>query len=198
MAHIYGDVAMLKARVNIPDDDTSRDVLLASALDAASQGIDRACGRRFWLDETPIQRTFNPRRRLVAEVDGQLLLTDDIGSTEDMVVEVGAGASYQAVTDYETWPENALADEQPVTGLLRVFDIWAVTGMRVRITTRFGWPVVPGPVTEAALIQAQRLYRRKDSPEGVAASSEWGVVRVSRRDPDVWNLIEPYILPGFG
>jgi hypothetical protein len=29
-------------------------------------------------------------------------------------------------------------------------------------------------------------------------SAEWGVVRLSRRDPDVWNLIEPFIRPGFG
>jgi hypothetical protein len=43
-----------------------------------------------------------------------------------------------------------------------------------------------------------RLFRRKDSPEGVTGSAEWGVVRLSRRDPDVWVLIEPYILPGFG
>jgi hypothetical protein len=112
-----------------------------------------------------------------------------------MVVETGTGGSFTPSPDYETWPENALADGEPVTGLLRVFGIWAVPGMRVRITTRFGWPAVPDPVDEASLIQASRLFKRKDSPEGVAGSSEWGVVRVSRRDPDVWNLIEPYILP---
>jgi hypothetical protein len=198
VANEYGTVELLKSRLNIDPDDTSRDGLLQSALGAASRGIERACGRRFWLDPAPVTRVFNPRRRLVREVDGELFLTDDIGSTDDMVVEVGSGTSYTAVTDYETWPENALADGKPVSGLLRVFGIWAVPGMRVRITTRFGWPADPDPVTEASLIQAARLFRRKDSPEGVAASSEWGVVRVSRRDPDVWNLIEPYILPGFG
>ncbi|MFC8456442.1 hypothetical protein ACFUJ0_06100 [Streptomyces sp. NPDC057242] len=68
----------------------------------------------------------------------------------------------------------------------------------MRVGTRFGWPAVPDDITEAALIQAARLYRRKDSPEGVTGSAEWGVVRLSRRDPDVWNLIDPYVLPGFG
>jgi hypothetical protein len=198
VANEYGSVALLRQHLNIPPDDTSRDGLLQSALGAASRGIERATGRRFWLDPVPVARVYNPRRRLVREVDGELLLTDDIGDTAGMVVETGNSGSFTAVTDYETWPENALADGKPVTGLLRVFGIWAVPGMRVRITTRFGWPVEPDPVTEASLIQAARLFRRKDSPEGVAASSEWGVVRVSRRDPDVWNLIEPYILPGFG
>ncbi|MCZ4099846.1 phage gp6-like head-tail connector protein [Streptomyces sp. H39-C1] len=198
MANEYGSVDALKKRLNIELSDTTRDDLLLSALGAASRGVERATGRRFWLDPAPVARVYNPRRRLVREVDGELLLTDDIGDTTGMVVETGSGTSYTPVTDYETWPENALADGKPVTGLLRIFGIWAVPGMRIRITTRFGWPADPDPVTEASLIQAARLYRRKDSPEGVAASSEWGVVRVSRRDPDVWNLIEPYILPGFG
>lgn len=197
MANEYGTIGALKQRLKIPSDDNSRDELLLSALGAASRGIERATGRRFWLDPEPVTRTYNPRRRLVPEADGELLLTDDIG-TDDMVVEVGSGTSYSAVTDYETWPENALADGKPITGLLRVFGIWAVTGTRIRITTRFGWPAEPDPIPEASLIQAARLYRRADSPEGVTGSAEWGVVRVSRRDPDVWNLIEPYILPGFG
>jgi hypothetical protein len=199
MANEYGGLDALKLRLNIEPTDTSRDTLLMSALGAASRGVERATGRRFWLDTDPVARTYNQRRRLVGEVDGEMLLTDDIGSVDGMVVESGtAGGSFTAVTDYETWPENALADGEPVTALLRVFGIWAVPGMRIRVTTRFGWPAVPDPVDEAALIQAARLFRRKDSPEGVAGSSEWGVVRVSRRDPDVWNLIEPYILPGFG
>jgi hypothetical protein len=198
VANEYANLATLKASLNIEPSDTTRDALLNQALASASRSIDRATGRRFWLDPAPVARVYNPRRRLVREVDGELLLTDDIGDTAGMVVETGNGASFTAVTDYETWPDNALADGKPVTGLLRVFGIWAVPGTRVRITTRFGWPAEPDPVTEASLIQAARLFRRKDSPEGVAGSAEWGVVRLSRRDPDVWNLIEPYILPGFG
>lgn len=198
MANEYGGIELLKSRLGIEASDTTRDGQLLSALGAASRGIEQATGRRFWLDEAPVARVYNPRRRLVREDDGELLLTDDIGSTDGMVVEVGNGATYTPVTDYETWPENALADGKPVTGLLRPFGIWGVTGTRIRITTRFGWPAEPDPITEASLIQAARLFRRKDSPEGVTGSSEWGVVRLSRRDPDVWNLIEPYILPGFG
>lgn len=67
----------------------------------------------------------------------------------------------------------------------------------MRITAQFGWPAVPDDISEAALIQAARLFKRKDSPEGVIGNAEWGVVRLSRRDPDVWNLIEQYVLPGF-
>ncbi|MYV64440.1 phage gp6-like head-tail connector protein [Streptomyces sp. SID2131] len=197
MAASYGTTAALKERLGIEAADTSRDTLLAAALAAASRGIDKATGRRFWLDEQPVQRTYRTAGRVARHDDGELLLVDDIGSAE-LIVETGQGLSYTAVTDYETSPDNAAADGVAVTGLLRVRAAWgASTVSRVRITARFGWPTVPDDITEATLIQAARLYRRKDSPEGVTGSAEWGVVRLSRRDPDVWNLIEPYVLPGF-
>ncbi|MFG2899529.1 phage gp6-like head-tail connector protein [Streptomyces zaomyceticus] len=194
----YGSVAALKQRLNIRADDTSVDTLLAAALAAASRGIDKATGRRFWLDPDPEVRTYRTARRVARQDDGELLLVDDIGDLTGLVVEAGSGGAFSTVTGYETSPDNALADGRPVTGLLRVLGSWGPATTRVRITARFGWPTVPDDITEAALIQAARLYRRKDSPEGVTGSAEWGVVRLSRRDPDVWNLIEPFTLPGFG
>ena len=198
MANEYGDLTTLKSKLNIEPTDTSRDALLNKAMAAASRAIDRATGRRFWLDPSPVARTFNPRGRVSCEADGELFLVDDIGSTVGLVVETGSGASFTPVTGYETSPDNALLDGQPITGLLKVSGTWGIATTRMRVTARFGWPAVPDDVAEAALIQASRLYKRKDSPEGLMGNAEWGVVRLSRRDPDVWNLIEPFILPGFG
>jgi hypothetical protein len=198
VANEYGTLAALKSKLGIETDDTTRDALLTSALASASRGIDKTCGRRFWLDPAAVQRTFRLPGRVVREDDGDLLLVDDIGSITGLVVETGSGASFTAVTGYETSPDNALADGKPITGLLRVLGSWGTATTRVRVTARFGWPAVPDDITEAALIQASRLYKRKDSPEGIIGSAEWGVRNLSRRDPDVWALIEPYILPGFG
>lgn len=198
MANEYGDLPTLKEKLGIEADDDSRDTLLTSALASASRGIDKTTGRRFWLDPAAVQRTFRLSGRVVCEADGDLLLVDDIGSITGLVVEAGSGGSYTAVTGYETSPDNALADGKPITGLLRVNGTWGTATTRVRITARFGWPAVPEDITEAAMIQAARLYKRKDSPEGIIGSAEWGVRNLSRRDPDVWALIEPYILPGFG
>lgn len=201
MANEYASLATLKAHLNVETADSSRDALLNQALATASRGIDRACGRRFYLDAAPVQRVYNPRSRVAREADGEVLLVDDIGSATGLVVETGSGSSWAAVAGYETAPDNALADSRPITGLLRPNGIWTwqvTSTTRVRVTARFGWPTVPDEIVQATLIQATRLYRRKDSPEGVTGSAEWGVVRLSRRDPDVWNLIEPFILPGFG
>ncbi|MFF9582495.1 phage gp6-like head-tail connector protein [Streptomyces achromogenes] len=197
MAHEYGTLAALRKRTGAEAADTSRDDELSSALSAASRGIDRATGRRFWLDAEPGQRVFRLAGRVVCEADGDVLLVDDIGDVTGMVVETGSGTAWTTLTDYETQPDNALADGRPVTGLLRSGS-WGTATNWVRVTARFGWPAVPEDITEATLIQATRLYKRKDSPEGIIGSAEWGVRNLSRRDPDVWALIEPYVLPGFG
>lgn len=198
MAQEYITRAELKSQLGIEADDTSRDARADRAVRAASRAIDRACGRRFWLDEQPQTRTYRLDGRIVGERDGDLLLVDDLGDITGLVVEAGDGSSWSAVTGYETHPDNALADGRPVTGLLRLGRPWGSATTRVRVTARFGWPAVPDDVAEAAMIQATRLFKRADSPEGVMGSAEWGVVRLSRRDPDVWALIEPYVLPGFG
>ncbi|MEU0397947.1 head-tail connector protein [Streptomyces sp. NPDC006208] len=198
MATDYADLATLKEQLNMEADDDSRDELLGRAITSASRSIDKTTGRRFWLDADPVVRTYRLRGRTVCEPDGEVLLTDDIGSLSGLLVETGSGSSWSTVTGYETTPDNAHADGEPITGLLRVNGTWGYGPSRVRVTARFGWPSVPDDIEQAALIQASRLFKRKDSPEGVMGSAEWGVVRLSRRDPDVWNLIEQYVRPGFG
>jgi hypothetical protein len=201
VANEYADLATLRAQLSMQVSDTSRDALLSQALSTASRSIDRTTGRRFYLDAVAQQRIYNPYRRVLSEEQGEVLLTDDIGSAAGLVVETGSGSTYTAVTGYETIPDNALLDGQPITGLLRPRGIWtwrcsSIT--RVRITARWGWPAVPAEVVQATLIQANRLFKRKDSPEGIIGSAEWGVRNLSRRDPDVYALIENLIRPGFG
>ncbi|KAB8162924.1 phage gp6-like head-tail connector protein [Streptomyces sp. 3MP-14] len=189
----YADLATLKSALHIAPDDTSADALLNSAVASASRSIDVACGRRFWLDDEATERVFSLRGRLLCSEDGERLLVDDIGA-DDITVETGGAGGWTPVNEVDLAPDNAVARGRPVTALIA--GGWA--GPRVRITARWGWPAVPDDIRQAALIQAQRLYRRKDSPEGVTGSAEWGVVRLSRRDPDVWSLIEHYQAPGFG
>jgi hypothetical protein len=197
VANEYVTLDELKSQFGIQPDDDTRDADLNRARASASRSIDKTTGRRFWLDQAPVQRTFNPRGRIVYNDDGELFLIDDIGSISGLVVQTGSAAAWSAVTDYETSPDNALADGRPITGLLRVLGTWGVTTSRLRVSAQFGWPSVPDDIHEAALILASRLYKRRDSPEGIIGSAEWGVRNLSRRDPDVWNLIEPYIIPGF-
>jgi len=197
VANEYVTLEELKSQFGLEPDDDSRDTDLNRARASASRSIDRTTGRRFWLDPAPVARTFTPRGRIVRDDDGELFLVDDIGDAAGLLVETGSAASWSAVTGYETSPDNALADSRPITGLRRLLGTWGTATSRLRVTARYGWPAVPDDIHEAALILASRLYKRKDSPEGIIGSAEWGVRNLSRRDPDVWNLIEPFIIPGF-
>jgi hypothetical protein len=52
---------------------------------------------------------------------------------------------------------------------------------------------VPIAITQACVVQASRLFKRLDSPLGVAGFGDLGVVRVGRAlDPDVEQLVSPY------
>lgn len=192
---LYAGLDAVKDALKITDNE--RDTLIMTSLAAASRQIDRETGRRFWLDPEPVSRTINPRGRVVRDDDGEHLLVKDIGDPSNLVVEVGRAGSWTDVSSsIEAEPLDAIEDQEPVTSLLRASS-WPL-GLRVRVTTRWGWPMPPAVVEQAAALQATRLFKRKDSPEGVTGSAEWGVIRLARVDPDVRALIEKLILPGLG
>lgn len=183
--------------------DTSRDELLEVVVRAAARGIDRYCGRRFYADGTATARTYSvfaQRGRLLRKRTGETLLVDDISTASGLVVELGStAAGFTALTDYVTEPDTALVEGLPITSLRRDFGFWGLSPRaQVRVTAKWGWPAVPDNVTAACLLQASRLYRRKDSPQGFVGSADWGAMRVSNVDPDVRELLSPYKLPGFG
>lgn len=177
--------------------DSGRDDLLNAALAAASRGIDAHCGRYFYADTTATAREFPVGGRIVVDrrANRVRLLLDDISTATGLIVELGGDSTWTAVTDYRTEPRNALAVGEPITGLSRRAG-WGCD--EVRVTAKWGWPAVPDVVVQATLLQATRLYRRKDSPEGVVGNAEWGTVRLSRIDPDVQALVAHLVIPGIG
>jgi hypothetical protein len=192
----YITLAQLKAALKITD--TADDTALTRALTSASAAIDSFTGRRFWIDDAVSARIYRPARRITWDRDGQLLLVDDIADTVGLIVEMGTTSQWTALTDYETSPDNALVKGKPITALLRLAWWFGGYGLRLRVTAKWGWPSVPAEVVEATLIQAARLYRRKDSPEGILGSADWGAIRVSRVDPDVQALVGHLVLTAIG
>ncbi len=99
-------------------------------------------------------------------------------------------------------PENLVVSGLP----------WAYTALRatfgqvfppsvyrkaVRVTAKWGWPVVPDAVKEATILVAVALYKRPDAPFGVAGFDQFGAVRV-RDDPTVVELLARYVHPTAG
>lgn len=192
----YTTLALTRLSLNMAADDTTRDALLTQALAGAARSIDRYCSRRFYLDSSATARTFTITPHMVIRRGfDTVLLVDDIGSTSGLIVEVGDGTTWTTLSGTGTYPDNALARLQAVTGVSSSSVSWC-SYRQARVTAVWGWPQVPTEVAQANLQQASRLYRRKDSPQGVMGSPDWGLIRVPNLDPDVKALLAPYT-PGF-
>lgn len=194
----YATLADLKGFVGIPGADTADDVVLQAALDAASSQIDAFCDRTFLADATTSVREY------MVTTTGPLDV-DPIASTTGLVVEVDQdnNGTYETVwtigTDFRLEPINAAVNGEPWTRLVPLGTRWfprLAYRPGVRVTAKFGWPggTAPAPVKHAVLIQASRLFKRKDSPFGVAGSVEFGseIRLLAKLDPDVESLVRPY------
>ncbi|MEH0841621.1 phage gp6-like head-tail connector protein [Micromonospora sp. CPCC 205711] len=198
MANEYTTLPLLKSYIN--ETTSSNDSLLQQCLTSASRAIDSYCGRRFYVDTNVTTRTYRIDDRVVCDTDGDLLIVDDISTTTGLVVEVGSGSSWSTVTDYDTEPDNAIALGKPITYLRRQYNSWATSSRaKVRVTAKFGFPAVPDEVVQATLLQAARLFKRKDSVGGVLGADQFGAsIRVSRIDSDVQALLRPFVIQAIG
>jgi hypothetical protein len=194
----YATLAELKGFVSIPAGDTADDTTLQLALDAAAAQVDQFCDRTFAADAAPTTRFYTV-------TDTGLLSVDPISTVTGLVVATddNADGTYETTwtvgTDFRLEPINAAAWGEPWTRLVALGTRWFPRIQwrpGVSVTARFGWPggTPPAPVKQAALLQAARLWKRKDAPFGVAGSVEFGseVRLLAKLDPDVESLLRPY------
>lgn len=194
----YAPLSDLKSFLRIPQADTTDDVELLSRLASGQSQVEGDCGRRFWQDSVTSQRLYRP-------TSNELLEVDDIATVTGLIVEIGSvGGSFSVVSanDYDLLPENSIADNRPIEFLRRLSGAWPVgffgfsRRMQVRVTAKWGWPIVPEDIKNATILKAARLFRRKDSPEGIRGFSDFGIIRVTRYDPDYDNFIKDYVKGG--
>jgi hypothetical protein len=193
----YATIAQLKAQLGISVSDTTRDTMLTSVLDAVSQSIDHYCERTFEVATgVATAKIFSVRARTQRTDDGYILVTPDIGSTTGLALGIGPfGGTYTPVSGtLELYPIEDVDLGFAATGIMIGDGSWPIgAGGRAQVFADWGWPgsAVNPVVQQATLLQAGRVFKRKDSPEGVLGSAEWGAVRVSRVDPDVESMLAP-------
>jgi hypothetical protein len=195
----YSTRNQIKAALRIGTADTIDDELIDNCAGAASRLIDGYCNRKFWSVGSATSRVYTAEDDYYCSIDdiAGTALTLKTSSLADGVFDVT-----WTVTDYQLEPLNGNLD-----GLTWSYDKIRAVGdylfpnvnanygsqALVQVTATFGWPSVPEPVTQATIIQASRLFKRYDSPLGVAGFGDMGAIRVSRAlDPDVAQLVEPY------
>lgn len=188
---LYASTAQIKAALRITD--TVDDTLIGMAGSAASELIDLHCGRSFGT----VSAT-----RYYAPDSSYVLRVDDLAGTAITVESSSNGdGTYDttwATTDYQLEPLNARRNgiAWPYDRLRAIGDnTFPVAGgeSTVRVTGVFGWSSVPSSVVQAAVLQGARLFKRFESPLGVAGGNEFGAMRVTRSvDPDVAVLLADF------
>ena len=185
----YTNLATIKLSLGITD--TVDDSWLEVCVTAASRAIDNFTERVFY--PTSATRVYIPYDNFLVEIDDLATLTTLKTSTNvDGVFDQTWGAN-----DYQLEPLNGIAGgiPSPTTHIRAVGDYWYPTAGQeatVQVTGTFGWSAVPDAVEQACILQAARYFKRADSPMGVAGFDAMGVVRLSRIDPDIATLLEPY------
>jgi hypothetical protein len=194
----YATRNQVKAALRIGTADTIDDDLIDNCVGAASRLIDGYCNRRFWSAGTATH-VYQAEDSFYCSID------DIAGTAITLRTSSFADGNFDVTwtaTDYQLEPLNGNLD-----GLTWSYDKIRAIGdylfptvnanygeqALVQVTAVFGWPAVPEPVTQATIIQASRIFKRYDSPLGVAGFGDLGAIRVSRYlDPDMAQLVEPY------
>jgi hypothetical protein len=186
----YTTLAQVKAALRLTD--SLDDSLLEMAIESASRAIDGYTNRNFY-SAGSAARVFTPSDSFVTEIDDLISVTTVKSASSD---DSGFDVTF-APTDFQLEPLNGTVDGQatPSTHIRAIGDYLfnQFNGQAtVEVTGVWGWAQTPISVTQATVIQASRIYKRLDSPLGVAGISDIGIMRVSNRlDPDVAQLVDP-------
>jgi hypothetical protein len=183
--------------LNIPDSEDDTRLMIATA--ATNRAVVAYCGRSFETTTSGSEtaREFVPKSYTICEVD-------DFYTATNLVVKTGADGTYDdtvAAADYFLEPLNGRQDGLTVPysrihGRAWIFP-QCTAGFEeptVQVTAAWGWASVPDDVTQAALIKAAQLFKRKDSIEGIHAGFDgFPGIRISRyEDPHVCDLLRHY------
>ena len=191
----YATLNELKASLRITD--SVDDALLELAIESASREIDSSCERTFYNMGTAT-RYFVAQDAFYTEID-------DLISITHLKTDPDGDGSYTitwSTSDYQLEPLNGFVGGiiSPATGI-RAKDTYLFPleegEALVEVRGVWGWSATPVAVKQATIIMASRLYKRNDSPLGVAGFGDIGVVRVAKLDPDVEALIIPFKKPRF-
>jgi hypothetical protein len=194
VTNAYCTLADVKAALRITD--TLDDALLENSINSASRMIDQYCNRYFYSTSANEVRYYQANDGFICWIDDAQSISEiKTSSTDPLIFDTTWEAG-----DYQVMPTNRWANGAyyPITGISAtdnyLFPVWAEMAL-VKVTGQFGWASVPEPIKFACIIQASRLFKRLESPLGVAGVSDIGIMRVGANiDGDVAQLINPFRL----
>jgi hypothetical protein len=187
-----------KAAVEIAD--TADDADIDRALQAASEVIDRFCGRSF----VPVATEADARYFDAYQSDR--LQVGDVASVSEVAIDTAVDGTFALILPSTVWQLYPLNAGQPsVQGQyteirIREYSGYAfVIGAQVRVTGVWGFGDVPATVEQACLILANRYFHRPSAPFGVQEAPQSGMLATLQdTDPDMASLLGSLVLSGGG
>lgn len=194
MSETYASLDALRAHIDATGavEWSAADIInMETALEAASRWIDERLDTRFY---TATETRFYTTRW------NDLVHIDDLVSLDELATDDG---NFDYATEWDTGdyilePINAAGNNRPYRQIRRrsngrySFPVNMQYG--VRVTGAFGYAAVPpGPIAQACLLVAHRLWMRKEAVFGVAGTPGLGVTVVQARiqaDADVLAMLE--------
>ena len=194
----YTTLAEYKNRFEIDDNEDDSDI--ESVITAVSRSIDSICWQRFYTTSADETRYYS------AEFSGWLRLPERIVSITTLKTDNDNDRTYENTwtdgTDYDLLPYNAVLDGEPYRWIELTpngnYSFPKGIAKGVQIVGKFGWSSAPAAVAEVCLLMAHRLMARRNLPLGVSAAAAVGQMRIvvekMKSDPDIMELLSPYIL----
>ncbi len=167
----YATLPEVKAELRLTT--TVDDARIERAIEAASRAIDNATRRKF--TSSTAARVFRSWGATALVDDAQVVTL--VEESSDQVAWTAVAA-----TAYAPNPRPPIRRLDRLSGAS-----WLPF---VRVTATWGTATIPAEIHTACLIQAVRLFKRADTPEGVLVG-DFGAARLARIDPDVLALVRP-------
>lgn len=189
----------LKSYLRISTGSTADDAEIDFAREAASRAVDQAANRSFGLTSAEARHytPFYDRRRGRWTIDVNdfpststlaIVVDDDDDQTFDVTISTTAVRLYpfnaaDVGRPYEKIIITSASTSAPIAG-----------EGTVQVTAKWGWAAVPDAVVQATLLQASRIFSRRNSPYGIAGSPEVGseLRLLNKVDPDVDLILQPF------
>ncbi len=192
----YCTLAEVKAALRITDN--ADDTLLENEIEGASRRVDGFCGRFFYKTSATAINIYPYNEYLLR------FPNDLANSTVTIKIDTLANGTYTTTltqgVDYILEPTNTVIQSRPYLHARMVggatFPLEVTPSFpTVQVSGFWGWNAVPDDVRTATVLLAIRGFARLNAALGVVGFADMAI-QVRSVDPDVRDLLSPYVLYG--
>ena len=192
----YATLAEVKSALRITD--SADDVLLENEIESASRRVDGYCGRFFYQTSStaiPVYPYDIYRVNFPADLPN---------TSVTIKIDTNANGTYSTTlvqgVDYILEPTDATIRMRPYRNARMVGGQTFPTFVEpsfptVQITAVWGWNSIPDDVRAATILLTLRQFARLNAALGVVGFADMAIT-VRAVDPDVRDLLAPYVLHG--